>query len=208
MRPMACLPQCTIMTVNPTRQQAGGRLTRRQRHGMVAGMKTRAVWVRRCGAVVWGAWALWAVAAAELETWPQNRPAVLGDVDGVQVVNVWATWCAPCRREMPLLSRWAEAQRQSRQRPPVTVVGVALDQNANIAAFVRQTPVRYPIWRYSGRDSRAWMQRLGNPVGALPFTLIRAPRCGFQTTLLGEVDAAKLDAAVAQARRQCAQRTG
>ena len=47
---------------------------------------------------------------------------------------------------------------------------------------------------------------LGNPVGALPFTLVRAPQCGFQAALLGEVDEAKLDKAVAQARQQCGRR--
>ena len=155
---------------------------------------------------------LWAMAsalattatAAELQSWPQNKPVSLtpGGHD-IQVVNVWATWCAPCRKEMPLLSRWYVKQQQSRAKPKVSMMGVALDSEANIARFVQQTPVRYPLWRYSGTDSTAWMKTLGNSVGALPFTLVRAPQCGFQAALLGEVDEAKLDKAVAQARQQC-----
>lgn len=146
-------------------------------------------------------------AAADLQSWPQNKPVSLA-VGGaeIQVVNVWATWCAPCRKEMPLLSRWYLKQQQSRAKPKVSMVGVALDSEANIARFVRQTPVRYPLWRYTGQDSTAWMKTLGNPVGALPFTLVRAPQCGFQAALLGEVDAAKLDKALAQARQQCARK--
>ena len=146
-------------------------------------------------------------ANAPLQSWPQGKPVALAATgDEVQVVNVWATWCAPCRKEMPLLSRWYLKQQQSRAKPTVSMVGVALDSEANIARFVRQTPVRYPLWRYSGTDSTAWMKTLGNPVGALPFTLVRAPQCGFQAALLGEVDEAKLDKAVAQARQQCGRR--
>lgn len=145
-----------------------------------------------------------AAQGAELTTWPDGRPVSLSPPPrSVQVVNVWATWCVPCRREMPLLSAWYRRQQQQRQERPVQMVGVALDSADNIARFVRQTPVCYPVWRYVGPDSGAWMKTLGNPVGALPFTLVRAPDCGFQQTLLGEIDAAKLDAAVAAARRQC-----
>lgn len=143
-------------------------------------------------------------AAADLQSWPQNKPVSLtSSGQDIQVVNVWATWCAPCRKEMPLLSRWYVKQQQSRAKPKVSMVGVALDSETNIARFVQQTPVRYPLWRYSGTDSTAWMKTLGNSVGALPFTLVRAPQCGFQAALLGEVDEAKLDKAVAQARQQC-----
>ena len=77
--------------------------------------------------------------AAELQSWPQNKPVSLtpGGHD-IQVVNVWATWCAPCRKEMPLLSRWYVKQQQSRAKPKVSMLGVALDSEANIARFVPQ----------------------------------------------------------------------
>ncbi|MCP2041758.1 thiol-disulfide isomerase/thioredoxin [Neisseria sp. HSC-16F19] len=146
------------------------------------------------------------VAAAELHSWPDNRPVSLpAGGHEIQVVNVWASWCVPCRREMPLLSRWHEQQQRSSTRPKVKLTGISLDKPEAMKQFLQQTPVRYTQWRYGGQDSRAWMRSIGNPVGALPFTLIQAPQCGFKTTLLGEVDAAKLDAAVAAARQKCAQ---
>lgn len=144
--------------------------------------------------------------AADLQTWPQGKPTQLAPgANEIQIINVWATWCAPCRKEMPMLSRWYQ-QQQGKQKYPVRMVGVALDQPQNIARFVQKTPVRYPIWRYSGHDSAAWMKSLGNNVGALPFTLVHAPGCGFRTTLLGEVSSDDLNKAVRQARLQCTQR--
>ena len=64
-------------------------------------------------------------------------------------------------------------------------------------------PVSYPIWRYTGANSRAMMRDLGNTVGGLPYTVVRLPQCGAQQTLLGEVDGAKLDSAVAAVKAKC-----
>lgn len=141
-----------------------------------------------------------AVHAADLVEHPGNRAVSLaGSGRQIQVVNVWATWCVPCRKEMPLLSRWYARQQPAR----VQMVGVALDNAANVSRFLGSTPVRYPIWRYTGGDGTAWMKQLGNPVGALPFTLVRVAGCRHQKPLLGEVDEAKLTQAVNEVAARC-----
>lgn len=119
----------------------------------------------------------------------------------IQVFNFWAAWCAPCRKEIPAMSAWYE-QKGKKQR--VQMAGIAIDSEANVAAFLRQTPVAYPIWRYTGQNSRAMMRAYGNTVGALPYTLVHNPRCGAKQTVLGEADGKKLDAAVAAVKRACA----
>ncbi len=57
------------------------------------------------------------------------------------VVNYWATWCAPCRKEMPELSELHE------QRSDVTVLGLAYEdvEDNDFEAFLEESPVSYPI---------------------------------------------------------------
>ena len=73
----------------------------------------------------------------------QGTPVGLSSLRGRFVVlNFWATWCAPCRTEIPLLN---DIQRQFRQE--VAVIGVSLDQDgwAAIAPFVAEQPIGYTV---------------------------------------------------------------
>lgn len=140
-------------------------------------------------------------AATDLQNWQTGKPQDLASLKApVRIVNLWATWCGPCRKEMPEMSAWYKKQKKG----SVDMVGIALDSSDNIGKFLKQTPVSYPIWRYAGNDSRVWMKSFGNTVGGLPFTTVEAPKCRYQQTLLGEVTAKKLDEAVKQARAKCA----
>lgn len=64
---------------------------------------------------------------------------------------------------------------QSAEKGSVDMVGIALDTSDNIGNFLKQTPVSYPIWRYTGANSRNFMKSYGNNVGVLPFTVVEAP---------------------------------
>ncbi len=141
-----------------------------------------------------------AEAATDLQDWQSNATKDLSSLKApVRIVNLWATWCGPCRKEMPEMSEWYGKQKKG----SVDMVGIALDSSDNIGKFLKQTPVKYPIWRYSGNDSREWMKSFGNTVGGLPFTTVEAPKCGHRQTLLGEVTAKKLDEAVKTAQAKC-----
>ena len=91
--------------------------------------------------------------------------ATLADYRGtVVVLNYWASWCSPCRRESPLLERW---QRRLAKRG-ATVLGVdSLDVTADARAFVREFGLTYPMLR--DRDGET-QRRFG--VTGYPETLI------------------------------------
>ncbi|PSJ80004.1 TlpA disulfide reductase family protein [Neisseria iguanae] len=138
--------------------------------------------------------------AVDLQLWNSSAPQSLQNLKApVRVVNLWATWCGPCRKEMPEMSAWYKTQ----QKGSVDMVGIALDSTENIGKFLKSTPVSYPIWRYGGADSRQFMKSFGNQVGVLPFTVVEAPKCGFKQTITGEVNAKSLSTALKAAQAKC-----
>lgn len=99
-----------------------------------------------------------------------GRPFRLSDLSAkVLVVNFWATWCTPCREEMPELDR---LQRELGSRG-LRIVGLALDERDAVEAFLRQHSVAYTVLLADGRGY-AFAERVGNRNGILPYTAIFA----------------------------------
>lgn len=85
----------------------------------------------------------------------------------VLVCNFWATWCAPCRQEMPLL----QETRQKFAKKGVEIVGIGIDQAAKIRQFAAEFGISYPLL-VADAGGIGLMRKLGNGEGALPFTVI------------------------------------
>ncbi len=83
------------------------------------------------------------------------------------LLNVWASWCGPCIKEMPELDRYARAQGDNGTQ----VVGIALDEAPAVQAFLQRIPVAYPILLDTPGPRDAGV-RLGNPKGVLPYTVL------------------------------------
>lgn len=83
------------------------------------------------------------------------------------LLNLWASWCGPCVREMPELDRYAKTQGANGTQ----VVGIALDDAANVRAFLQQIPVSYPLLVDTPGPRDAGV-RLGNPKGVLPYSVL------------------------------------
>lgn len=83
------------------------------------------------------------------------------------LVNVWASWCAPCIREMPELDRYARSQGED----GVRVLGLALDDPQAVRTFLQRIGVDYPQTIDSPGPTDAGV-RLGNPRGVLPYSIL------------------------------------
>ncbi len=85
----------------------------------------------------------------------------------ILIVNYWATWCHPCREEMPGFSRLQDKYRDK----GVQFVGISIDSADKIIEFQKTTPVSYPllIGDMGAMENSA---KLGNSRQALPFTAV------------------------------------
>jgi thiol-disulfide isomerase/thioredoxin len=117
------------------------------------------------GAVARRGEALPEVAVDRLEGGQVRLP---GDYAGRPLlVNVWASWCGPCIKEMPELDRYARAQGEA----GVQVLGLALDEPQAVRAFLARIPVHYPQAIDVPGPADAGV-RLGNPQGVLPYSIL------------------------------------
>lgn len=85
----------------------------------------------------------------------------------ILVVNFWATWCPPCRKEIPAFNR---VQQKYKDRN-VQFIGIALDDTEAIQQFIKIIPIDYPVL-VGGDDMGARAAHaFGNEEGVLPYTV-------------------------------------
>lgn len=97
------------------------------------------------------------------------------------MVNFWATWCAPCRREIPLLNKI----RVERKAQNAEIVGVAVDFKEDVLKFLQKTPLSYPLL-IGEEDGLAAAESFGMGM-AFPFSVFVDSKNRILTIKIGEL---------------------
>lgn len=109
----------------------------------------------------------------------------------ILVINFWATWCPPCREEMPELSRLHEHYKNK----DVLVLGIATEDVAKIREFAKETKVSYPLLA-GDMEAMNLGNALGNNRGVLPYTVVLDRDGSVVKTYFGQVNHVMLEEAL------------
>jgi len=109
------------------------------------------------------------------------------------IINFWATWCQPCRREIPLLEalnrRWADRG--------VAVIGIAVDHPDTVAAYADELKIAYPLL-IGEEDALEAAAAFGFESPAFPFTVFTDRRGEVVALYVGELHQAQADLILSQ----------
>ena len=83
------------------------------------------------------------------------------------IINFWATWCAPCRKEMPLLNNYY----LTRNTDQANVLGIAIDEIDQVNSFIAELGIDFPVL-VGQSEAYELMQTLGNSILTLPYTIL------------------------------------
>ena len=111
--------------------------------------------------------------------------------DKVLVVNFWATWCGPCREEIPVLLR-VQAKHASNN---VQVVGISIDSVDKVREFAIEYQIAYPLI-IGSMDVIDLTRRLGNKAAGLPYTVVLDRAGRVVKTHLGGISQVELESAI------------
>lgn len=132
----------------------------------------------------------------------------LAKVEGVKIVNFWASWCTHCLDELKDISSWYDANKKrvvnkGKVSLPVHLVTINLDDMDIAKKFASENKLDFPIWVYTGYETGLLLSSFGNKSQSLPYTVIFSEKCSHAERASGEVDKAKLDKLFGDFEKKC-----
>jgi thiol-disulfide isomerase/thioredoxin len=109
---------------------------------------------------------------AQIIKLPQLQELIEAKTDQIKVINFWATWCAPCIKEMPLF----EELNATRSDVKVTLVSMDLDLDPNpekVYRFIDRRKIKSQVFILNEQNPNSWIDQIDKSwSGALPATII------------------------------------
>jgi thiol-disulfide isomerase/thioredoxin len=110
----------------------------------------------------------------------------------VIVLNFWATWCPPCREEIPLFT----ALQKKHPEGDLQVIGVAIDNKTAVMVFRQFMNMNYPVLIGDDEAALQLVAQYGNRMGSLPYTVIIDRSGSIVARKLGEINQLELESLV------------
>lgn len=127
-----------------------------------------------------------------------NLPDIEGNIQTVSqwqgnviVVNFWATWCTPCREEIP---EFIDMQNKFREQG-LTFIGIAIDREDKVIAYSKEFGINYPVL-IGGLEGMTFAEAAGNQMSVLPYTVVFDRQGKIAETFLGRVHQRALEKTV------------
>jgi len=115
--------------------------------------------------------------------------SVQNQLGELTLVNFWATWCSPCREEMPLF----ESMYRIHQSNGFAVIGVAIDNPSRSQPFLDSMGISYPIL-YAENTGMELLGKSGNAQGLLPYSLLLDKQGNVIDQVIGKINQAQIEA--------------
>jgi len=119
--------------------------------------------------------------------------------DQIQIVNFWATWCAPCVKEIPLLEK---LNSQNNLNVKITLISLDFsDKVDNVKSFIKRKSIQSEVLLLDEIDYNSWIDKVDKQwSGAIPATLVFNPKTKKRKFLEKELKEGDLEKAIASLR--------